>query len=149
MSSKNPLFTMGYSGHDQESFLHELRKHQIEVVIDVRQRPLSRKKGFSRSSLSEFLVANNVDYRHEAELGVPPELRSQLKAGNQDLNSYFSSFRDYLTQHVEALDRVYAMAVGRRCCLICLEHLPGECHRSVVADSIEARNGHRLRIMHV
>jgi uncharacterized protein (DUF488 family) len=140
---------MGYSGHDQESFLAELRKHHVEVVIDVRQRPLSRKKGFSRATLSEFLTINNVEYRHEAELGVPVHLRSELKAGRQDLDSYFSSFRDYLVRQTDALDRVYRLAVGRRCCLMCLEHSPDECHRSVVAHAVEARNGHRLRVMHV
>ena len=140
---------MGYSGYDQASFLSELRRHHVEVVIDVRQRPLSRKKGFSRSTLSEFLAANNVEYRHEAELGVPAELRSELKAGHQDLDSYFSVFRDYLVQHTEALDRVYELAVGRRCCLICLEHSPEECHRSVVADAVQERNGHRLQVTHV
>jgi uncharacterized protein (DUF488 family) len=149
MKSKNPLFTMGYSGYDQESFLGELRRHDVEVVIDVRQRPLSRKKGFSRSTLSEFLAANNVEYRHEVELGVPVELRSDLKAGLQDLDSYFRAFRDYLTEHTEALDRVYELAVKRRCCLICVEHSPEECHRSIVADAVETRNGHRLQVMHV
>ena len=149
MESKKPLFTMGYSGYDQKSFLDELRRHHVEVVIDVRQRPLSRKKGFSRSALSEFLGANNVEYRHEAELGVPAELRTEFKAGHQELDSYFSGFRAYLAQHTEALDRVYELAAVRRCCLVCLEHLPEECHRSVVAEAVEARNGHRLQVTHV
>jgi uncharacterized protein (DUF488 family) len=118
-------------------------------VIDVRQNPVSRKKGFSRSSLSAFLAANDVDYIHESELGVPLRLRKQLKSGEQELAGYFAGFREYLTSCGVALDRVYELAVEKRCCLICVEHLPEECHRSIVAEAVEARNGHKLKVQHL
>ena len=42
--------------------------------------------------------------------------------------------------------RIYELAVGRRCCLICLEHSPEECHRSVVAEVVQRIDGSRLRV---
>jgi uncharacterized protein (DUF488 family) len=149
MQQKESLFTLGYSGYDPTSFLERLRRYEVKVVIDVRRKPVSRKKGFSRSSLSQFLAANDIEYRHEFDLGVPDELRSQLKSGKEGLADYFEDFQTYLADHVDALERVYAIATERRCCLLCLEHFPEDCHRSIVAKAVEARNGHRLQVMHV
>ncbi len=149
MPRKELLFTAGYSGHDPDSFLAKLRQHGVEVVVDVRQNPVSRKKGFSKSKLAAFLTANDVEYVHEGELGVPVALRNQLKAGDQRLAGYFAGFRECLADRGVALDRLYELATRKRCCLICLERLAQECHRSVVAEAVEARNGHKLEVVHV
>ncbi len=143
------LLTTGYAGHDPESFLAKLREHDIQVVVDVRQNPVSRKKGFSRSKLAAFLAAHDVEYVHESKLGVPVVLRKQLKSGETDLADYFRVFRDYLAGCDVALDKVYQLATQKRCCLICVEHRAEECHRSVVAEAVEARNGHKLKVLHV
>ncbi len=149
MSDKQALLTSGYSGCDPESFVAKLRQHGVEVVVDVRQNPISRKKGFSRAKLSEFLGNHDIEYVHEGKLGVPPRLRQQLKEGSRPLSSYFVHFREYLDQCGSELDRVYELATRKRCCLICLELLAKDCHRSVVAEAVEGRNGHKLRVVHI
>ncbi|MEX2317691.1 MAG: DUF488 domain-containing protein [Pirellulales bacterium] len=65
------LFTAGYAGHDLDSFLEKLRNNDIQTVVDIRQNPVSRKKGFSRSRLPEFLSDHGIEYVHVRELGVP------------------------------------------------------------------------------
>jgi len=149
MSAKASLLTAGYAGHTLESFLRKLEEYNVAVVVDVRQNPISRKKGFSRSRLSEFLAVHNVEYVHESELGVPRELRKQLQAGHHGLIAYFDSFRKCLAARTDALDRVYDLAIRKRCCLICLEHRAVDCHRSVVAQAVESRNGHKLEVVHI
>jgi uncharacterized protein (DUF488 family) len=149
MSGKRELLTTGYAGHDPESFLAKLHEHGVETVIDVRQNPVSRKKGFSRSKLSEFLTAQGVGYLHVAALGVPVSLRQLLREGECELAEYFDGFRDHLSCQEEALDDLYDLAIRSRCCLICLEHHAEECHRSVVAEVVASRNGHKLGIKHV
>ncbi len=149
MSQKELLLTAGYAGHSLDSFLAKLMAHEVRVVVDVRQNPVSRKKGFSGSKLSTFLEANAIEYVHESQLGVPVDLRKQLKAGAQSLAAYFEGFRDYLARRGDVLDRLYDLAITKRCCLICLENRPAECHRHIVAEAVEARNGHRLKVVHV
>ncbi len=146
---RHTLFTTGYSGHDLNSFLRHLREHEISVVIDVRRNPVSRKKGFSRTALSEFLQLNGVQYLHVRELGVPTHLRHQLRDGDCKLPDYFSCFREYLQEQKSALDRVYALALNSNCCLICLEVASDECHRSVVAEEVASRDGHMVEVVHV
>ncbi len=149
MDHATELFTAGYAGCDPRSFLAKIRRHEVEVVVDVRQNPVSRKKGFSRAALASFLSAHAVEYVHEPELGVPAELRARLRSGEQDLAAYLASFRQHLDGHEVALGRVYARALAKRCCLVCLESRSEECHRSVVADTLVSRNGGRLRVVHL
>jgi uncharacterized protein (DUF488 family) len=149
MPTKRKLLTTGYAGHDPESFVLKLKEHKVEVVVDVRQNPVSRKKGFSRSRLSEFLTDHGLEYLHVREFGVPTDLRNRLRSGKCDLSDYLSDFRDYLAGQENALDQLYILAIRKRCCLICVEHLSDECHRSVVADVVAVRNGHQVEIVHI
>jgi uncharacterized protein (DUF488 family) len=143
------LLTIGYAGHTPSSFLAALRQHDVCVVIDVRQNPVSRKKGFSRAALAAFLAANNIEYIHQAAFGVPIELRKQLKSGQCDLAAYFDVFRAHLSKRGEALNQLYELATRAQCCLMCAERLPEECHRSLVANAVENRNGHHLKVVHL
>ncbi len=146
---QHALFTTGYSGHDPKSFLALLRTNGVDVVIDVRRNPVSRKRGFSKSRLGEFLRENGIEYQHARDLGVPNELRAELKAGTCDLADYMTGFRDYLGEHADALQEVYNLASRKSCCLLCVEQCSDECHRSVVAEEVAALNGRTVRIVHV
>ena len=147
--STRQLFTAGYSGHTPESFLQKLQEHEVQVVVDVRDRPLSRKPGFSRSRLSSFLEDHDVEYKHLGELGVPKELRNRLRDRTTPLADYFDEFREYLDTQDESLDALHELAKQRTCCLMCLEARSDECHRSVVADIAAHRNGIAITILHL
>lgn len=142
------LCTIGYSGFTPETFADKLAENDVEVLIDVRQRPLSRKKGFSKRGLQQFLEARGIQYLHIQTLGVPNPLRDQLRNG-WDLGEYLCSFKQYLSGCDEILQDVYDQALQKRCCLMCVEKNERECHRSVVADAVFSRNGHQLRIEHL
>lgn len=50
------LFTIGYNGMDIDRFIAILRKAGIQHLVDIRKRPLSRKKGFSKTKLGLNLL---------------------------------------------------------------------------------------------
>ena len=52
------LFTLGYEGMTIESFIVRLQAAQVKTVVDVRELPLSRKKGFSEISILRRLVSH-------------------------------------------------------------------------------------------
>ncbi len=69
------LFTIGYEGRDIDEFVSLLKDNGITRLIDVREIPFSRKKGFSKSRLNERLQNENIDYVHIKALGSPSEIR--------------------------------------------------------------------------
>ena len=63
------MFTIGYEGRDVDEFVSCLMQYKVTRLIDVREIPLSRKKGFSKSckgisnslSLPSIFRENNRD----------------------------------------------------------------------------------------
>ena len=86
------IFTIGYECFDQHQFLTWLNSHNINVVADVRNLPLSRKKGFSKTALSTELDKNNIEYVNYRKLGAPKELRSFLLE-TKDYHTFFKKYK--------------------------------------------------------
>jgi uncharacterized protein (DUF488 family) len=147
--ANHELYTTGYSGHDVDSFVRLLRRHDISVVVDIRRNPVSRKKGFSRTALSQVLEKAGLKYVHVKELGVPQPLRHQYRDGDCNLADYLCGFREYLQGQTDPLEKVYNLATNDRCCLVCVEACHKECHRSVVAEEVATHNGHTVKIVHL
>ena len=73
------LFTLGYEGLTIEAFITRLQTAQVKTVVDVRELPLSRKKGFSKSAFCAALSAHGMAYLHAPALGCPKPIRNQYK----------------------------------------------------------------------
>ncbi|RUA22066.1 DUF488 domain-containing protein [Billgrantia gudaonensis] len=73
------LFTAGYEGIDIDTFLKRLRDAGVDKVIDVRQYPISRKPGFSKTAFSSRLRAAGIDYEHIRELGCPSRFANSTR----------------------------------------------------------------------
>ena len=69
------IFTIGYEATTMADFLSALTGAGVQRVIDVRALPLSRRPGFSKSSLAAALNEVGIDYVHLKALGTPKEGR--------------------------------------------------------------------------
>ena len=140
------LFTAGYEGLDIESFIQNLLANRIQTVVDVRELPLSRKKGFSKNSFKEHLALAGINYSHASELGCPKPIRNQYKL-DSDWSAYSRRFFAYLKTQTDALALLTKLANKQTVCLVCFEANYQECHRTYVA-----RAAHDLgapRVMHL
>src|SRR5579863_6700898 len=69
------LSTIGYEKARLADFIAALRAAGIAAVLDVRDRPISRRPGFSKRQLAAAIEAAGMRYVHLAALGTPPEGR--------------------------------------------------------------------------
>lgn len=134
------IYTIGYEGKTPDEFLKVLEKAEISIVIDVRENPASRKKGFSKKALSEILNDNGIQYRHIAELGTPKDVRIEYQnSGN--IVRLLEQYRAYLAEnpvHIKTL----VDAIGcNTACLMCFEKLPTQCHRFVISEYLYLNHG--------
>lgn len=65
------IYTIGYEGRAIDEFIAMLAAEQIERVIDVRDLPLSRRRGFSKTPLGEALRGAGIEYVHMKSAGNP------------------------------------------------------------------------------
>ena len=143
------LFTIGYEGIDQRQFLSWLQGHNIDVVADVRNLPLSRKKGFSKTALSSLLEENNIEYINFRELGAPKELRSFL-IETKDYKKFFEKYKNSISRNLDHVDAILELVnEGKKVALLCYEKDPETCHRKIVANEVKKRDGNGLNIKHL
>ena len=91
------IFTIGYEGRGVEEFISQLKHFHITRLIDVREIPLSRKKGFSKSALKERLEAEKIEYLHFKSLGSPSSIRNKLKQTETTITFLMRSQSIYLS----------------------------------------------------
>jgi len=128
------LFTIGYEGADVGQLVQTLKNVGIELLADVRELPLSRKKGLSKSSLSLHLADAGIEYHHFRLLGDPKPGRDAAKAGNYQL--FERIFCEHLSQPTtqESLRMLLQIASEKPTCMLCYERCATQCHRSIIAD---------------
>ena len=126
------LFTIGYEGLDITAFIVRLREARIHLVVDVRELPLSRKKGFSKNALREQLVAVGIEYSHLASLGCPAWIRNRYRADG-DWTQYTRDFLTYLETQNAKVRELAQMSRATNACLMCFEADNSMCHRTYVA----------------
>lgn len=143
------FWTAGYEQTTPDRFLGLLAQNRVEVVVDVRKTPLSRKKGFSKNQLQGALSRNGIGYIHVEALGAPKEIRDRLHEGGTWWE-YVKAYEKLLeSRHAEILDLV-ELAASRRACLLCFERDATSCHRSLVArEMTRLGNGRNLQVCHI
>jgi uncharacterized protein (DUF488 family) len=133
---KHTIATVGYEGATIDDFVAALQCASIDLLIDVRDLPLSRKKGFSKKQLAKALAASGIDYIHLRGLGDPKAGREAARAGNYGL------FKTIFGRHMKSEAAVRDVNIAaelvkiRHACLMCFECDHAQCHRSIVADRL-------------
>jgi uncharacterized protein (DUF488 family) len=118
------------------------------IVVDIRETPISRKKGFSKRVLQEELILKKMSYLHVKALGTPKYLREELK----ESKNYFRFFRQYnhlLSEKTEYVDQIIKRIGDETVALVCFEKDPRKCHRSAVAQNIKKRSPLPIEIHHI
>lgn len=143
------IFTIGYEGRTPKEFILWLKNHNIDLVADIRELPLSRKKGFSKAALSDLLEENNIEYVNYRGLGTPKKLRSFL-IETKDYKTFFRKCEKIISKNTHDLDNILSSVnKGKRVALLCYEKDPETCHRKIVANEIKKRDGNGLNIQHL
>ena len=135
------VYTIGYEGTDIDRFIATLKAVGVKRLADVRAVALSRKKGFSKKTLSARLQAEDIEYLHFIDLGDPKPGRDAARAGRLE------EFRAIYSAHLDSddaqssLKELVAVAGEKPTCLLCFERDPMTCHRSMVAEAMSESIG--------
>jgi uncharacterized protein (DUF488 family) len=147
--------TIGVYCFTATSFVARLQRAGVTLLVDVRQRRGVRGPQFAwaNSQRLQALVAQaGIGYRHHLELAPTTELR-QLQYHEDDRNRVGKRSRQRLapayaeryTREIldpaplePLLEELREHGPGA---LLCVECLPGACHRSLIAERLAERYG--------
>ncbi|HEY0315733.1 MAG TPA: DUF488 domain-containing protein [Sphingomonas sp.] len=132
------LYTIGYEGATQADLIAALETAGVRRLIDVRQLPLSRRPGFSKTPLRMALAEHGIDYVHLKALGTPPEGREAARRGRHEemARIYRATLADPAA--MMAAEQMKALASEAPSALLCFEREPAHCHRQVLIDEVAA-----------
>ncbi|MFZ2006995.1 MAG: DUF488 domain-containing protein [Stellaceae bacterium] len=139
------LFTIGYEKARLPDVIAVLKDARVATLIDVRDRPQSRRPGFSKNQLAAGLEEAGIGYVGLKALGTPAEGREANH--KRQWERFWRIVDDKLaTAEAEhALEEAAAIASKTPTCLLCYEADHRICHRSRVADILSARHGFEVR----
>jgi uncharacterized protein (DUF488 family) len=134
-------WTIGHSTRGIEEFIDLKKGCGIDLVVDVRSVPYSRRNPhFGRVSLAARLEEARVAYAHLPGLGgFRPALPDSSNTGLA--NASFRGYADYImTPEFDAhMLELIGCAGKARTAIMCDEDVPGRCHCSLIADALVAR----------
>jgi len=139
------VWTVGHSTRSGEEFGQILRVHEIQVLVDVRSFPGSRRyPQFNREALSESLAKLGIEYKHAPRLGG----RRTPRKDSHNTAWKNASFRAY-ADHTETdefrngVEELLELADDSRVAVMCAEAVWWRCHRSLISDYLKAK-GHTV-----
>jgi uncharacterized protein (DUF488 family) len=135
------LFTIGYEKALLQDVISTLAAARVATLIDVRDRPISRRPGFSKRQLAAAIEDAGMRYVHLQALGTPPEGRLSGRRGEWD--RFWGIVEEKLArpEAEHALLEAAEFAEAAPSCLLCYEADWQNCHRRRVAETLAQRYG--------
>ncbi len=127
------IYTIGHSNLTYEEFIKLLKKYAINVIIDVRSQPFSRRfPQFNKHELDNLLEKSGICYSYRGDkLGGRPKNPSFYE---KQRVSYERLGRD--KEFNEAIDDLIKLASSKIIALMCSEKDPMDCHRALLIGRI-------------
>lgn len=133
------IYTIGYEAAAIDDFVATLRLMDVDLLLDVRELPISRRRGFAKVALKEALADAGIAYHHEKRLGSPKPIRDRLKK-DWKYDIFFKDYGQHLEEH-GSLMAALAKDLSGNVALMCFERNYKECHRRVVAAAFSELTG--------
>jgi uncharacterized protein (DUF488 family) len=136
------IHTIGHSTRTIETFVSLLRTHGVELLVDVRRWPASRRyPHFHREALAAALSSKGIEYIWRGDLGgfrkpLPDSQNTAWRVGA------FRAYADFmLTPEFERIMRdIEGPVTRKRSAIMCAEAVPWRCHRQLLADAFLVRD---------
>lgn len=141
--------SVGYENYrDVGAFARMLAEADIQRLLDVRELPISRRRGFAKTALSEALAAEGIEYVHLRTMGNPKKFRDLYKTGNVDAGR--SGYKDFLlSERQDELRALDPLIREKPTALMCVEHDQDICHREVIFEALRNEVGLELNIAQI
>lgn len=139
--SQPSIHTIGHSTRTIEAFVESLKGHGIDLLVDVRRWPASRRcPQFHREALAASLSVAGIQYLWRGDLGGFRKPAAD-SANTGWRVATFRAYADFMMtpQFDEIMNEMAALARKCSVALMCAEAVPWRCHRRLLADAFLVR----------
>lgn len=117
------IYTLGYQGKSLDEFIHLLTSNDINLLVDVRSKPVSSIPGFNQRELKEKLSKKSILYKHMPDMGgmIHDDYHETMKSENW--NKSYSDLK--------------SLAVKGPTAIMCMEKDLMRCHRRFIMEKLQ------------
>lgn len=132
------IYTIGHSTNTLEEIESLLASNGVERLIDIRSYPGSR---YVPCWNKENIVFDELDYIHLPEIGGRRKGLPGATGNEAWRNKSFRNYADYMQtdDFAEGIVMLEKLANEYTSAIMCSEHVPWRCHRSLVSDALLVR----------
>lgn len=134
--TRRTIWTIGYEQASVPGVMAALRNAGVEVLADVRALPLSRRPGFSKTSLAANAREAGIDYVHFKALGTPAEGRAAARRNDHATLERIYESQLELPEALAAGAQLADLAAHRKVALLCYEREANGCHRTLLRQAM-------------
>ncbi len=121
---KGNIYDIGHSTRSKEVFISILKKRSIELVVDVRRFPRSRKfPHFDMEVMRDYLSKEGIDY-----IWMGEKLGGFRKGGYEEWSKTAS-----FAQCIEELEK---LSLKKKTVILCAEGFYMRCHRRFILEKM-------------
>ena len=128
------ILTIGYARATQDALVEALVDARVELLADIRALPLSRRAGFSKTSLAAAVEEAGIAYLHFRHLGTPKEGRDAARRGDHAALERVYRGQLELPEALAQMAELQALAREQRTCMLCYCETTEGCHRELLVD---------------
>lgn len=141
------LYTIGFTKKNAETFFNLLINNKVKRIIDIRISNTSQLAGFAKADdLKYFAKAvGDIDYVYMPQFAPTNELMKKYRNKEITWEKYEAEYLKLLNKRKAGHFNIKEL---HNSCLLCSEHTPERCHRSVLAEYLKKINGD-VKIIHL
>lgn len=144
-NSPATLFTIGHSNHPEKVFIELLKRHEIDVLVDVRSQPTSSyNPQFNDRYLKALLSESRIQYLFMGkQLGGRPEGDDFFDEAGHALYYQMAQSAEFLA----GIERLERGVLQHRVAIMCSEEDPAVCHRHLLVTRVIGERG--INVQHI
>lgn len=126
------IYTIGYGNRKSKDFISLLKKHGINIVVDVRRFPVSKYPGFAKEELEKTLLKHGIEYMFMGDT----------------LGGFRGRYKQYTIKepYKEGIKRLLVVAEKGSTVLMCVEQDYIGCHRRFITETLKEMN---IDVLHI
>lgn len=130
------LYTIGFTEKSAEEFFDLLLSHGVRKLVDTRVNNTSQLAGFAKGrDLAYFCrVVGSMEYEHRLDMAPTRDLLGEYRKGEINWAEYTDRYMGLLRKR--KLRSTVSLRDLDGACLLCSEHLPEQCHRSLLSEHL-------------
>ena len=134
------IYTIGFTQKSAETFFEQLKKNEIDLLLDIRLNAKSQLAGVAKEKDLQYFVNEilSADYIHELEFAPTEELLSGYRKKELHWSEYVTIYNSLLIKR--NAEKIFATKYKdkySRICILCSEATAENCHRRLLAEYLK------------